>query len=323
MLPIIHSWGEWGKFFTDVARWRPAVLEICRQAGLAVREVEAGFPGTNAVFVLDRAYVLKVYAPFCHRDFEIERALYPLLSPVLPVPQVIAQGVFEDRRPWPYIVMNFLPGRPIREVRAQIPHDNLLDIAADLGRMVHTLHRIPPEPLLAPAGPLEPWERFLKERRKNLAAQNRREGALPLTLLKELPYFLTETLSTMPPSAAVLLNGDLTEDHILLEERDGVWRISALIDFADSLVGPVDYEWAALWFSGLARDAGCRQAFMAAYDPDLPLDAAFYRRALAFTFLHEFGAEIIAEVMGQLGNPQIASLEELTARLWKAALPTI
>lgn len=321
MLPIIHSWDEWGKLFTDVARWTPAVLEICRQAGLTVRDVAAGFPGTNAVFVLDRAYVLKVYAPFCRRDFEIERVLYPLLSPVLPVPQVIAQGVFEDRRPWPYIVMNFLPGRPIREVRAQIPRSNLRDIAADLGRMVRALHRIPPEPLLAPAGPLQPWEQFLKARRKNLVEQNRREGALPLTLLKEIPHFLTQALSSAPPAPNLLLNGDLTEDHVLLEERAGVWRISGLIDFADSLVGPQDYEWTALWFSGLARDAGALQAFMSAYDPDLQLDAAFFRRALAFTFLHEFGALIIAEVLGQMGRPQIASLGELRAVLWGGGNP--
>ncbi|MBN2004333.1 MAG: aminoglycoside phosphotransferase family protein [Anaerolineae bacterium] len=316
MLPIIHSWDEWAKFFTDVARWTPAVREICRRAGLPVRDVAAGFPGTNAVFVLDQTYVLKIYAPFCHRDFEIERVLYPLLSPVLPVPRVIAQGIFEDRRPWPYIVMNFLPGQPIREVRAQIPRNNLLEIASDLGRMVRALHQIPPEPLLASAGPLQSWEQFLKNRRKNLVDQNRREGALPLALLKDIPHFLTETLAATPPAANVLLNGDLTEDHILLEERDGVWCISGLIDLADSLIGPVDYEWVALWFSGLARDAGCLRAFMTTYAPELPLDAAFFRRALAFTFLHEFGATIISWVMGQIGNPQLASLDVLAAVLW-------
>ena len=69
LLPAIHTWAEWASLFTNVPRWTPVVHAIGRQAAIPIERIEAGFPGTNAVFVLDRTYVLKIYAPFCRRDF--------------------------------------------------------------------------------------------------------------------------------------------------------------------------------------------------------------------------------------------------------------
>ena len=80
LLPDIKTWQEWGGMFTDVAQWRAAVDEICRREQIRYRQIMAGYPGTNAVFVLDRSYVVKIYAPFCHEDFDLERTLYPILS---------------------------------------------------------------------------------------------------------------------------------------------------------------------------------------------------------------------------------------------------
>ena len=115
----------------------------------------------------------------------------------------------------------------------------------------------------------------------------------------------------------ILLNGDLTEDHILLQQNGGKWRISGLIDFGDALVGPREYEWVALWFGALDSDYGCLAAFMKSYDPSIKLDDAFFHRMMAFTFVHEFGMDIIAWILERMGSPQITSLQELQALLWE------
>jgi hypothetical protein len=57
---------------------------------------------------------------------------------------------------------------------------------------------------------------------------------------------------------------------------------------------------------------------MTAYDPHLKLDDAFFTRAMAFTFLHEFGPDILALTLKAMGQPQIESLQELQALLWEA-----
>ena len=47
-----------------------------------------------------------------------------------------------------------------------------------------------------------------------------------------------------PPLQRVLVNGDLTKDHVLLAERDGGWFISGLIDFGDARIGHPYYDFA-------------------------------------------------------------------------------
>ncbi|MBN1875557.1 MAG: aminoglycoside phosphotransferase family protein [Anaerolineae bacterium] len=319
MLPVIHTWEEWGRVFTNVSQWEAAVREICRREAIPVNDIEAGFPGTNAVFVVDQAYVVKIYAPFCREDFELERELYSLLASIgnFPVPHLMAQGILEDHIDWPYIVMNFIPGQPIAEVRAQIPKQNLNKIAGTLGRAVRQLHKIPLDVITSLDTSLEGWQKFLQQQRDKVVVANQQQHVLPPELIVEIPAFLDACLPELSTSPLVLLNGDLTQDHVLLVQNTNQWRISGLIDFADSLIGPREYEWIALWFGALDRNFDELQCFMHQYDPALSLDEAFFQRAMAFTFLHEFGAEIIAWVLGRIGNPEITSLAELGAVLWE------
>jgi hypothetical protein len=72
-----------------------------------------------------------------------------------------------------------------------------------------------------------------------------------------------------------------------------------------------------LWFGALERNAAGLIAFMRRYDPQIALDAAFFRKAMAFTFLHEFGTDILAMTLKQLHNPRVASIQELQALLWR------
>ncbi len=320
LLPVVTTWAEWARIFTNTAQWTAAVQEICHRHHLPVQHVEAGYPGTNAVFVVDDAYVVKIYAPFCPEDFDLERELYALLgpNPRLPVPRLIAQGVLEDQIRWPYIVIDFKPGVPIREVRDGIPQRNLERIATELGEMVQELHRVPVASLTSLPHTQTSWQQFVRQRQAEVAEPAHWAGILPAAVVAEIPEFLASALAGDKETPLALLNGDLTEDHILLEQRDGKWRISALIDFGDALVGARDYEWIALWFSGLDRDYDELAAFMTAYNPHLKLDGTFFTRAMAFTFLHEFSIDILALTLKALGQPQVTSVQELQALLWEA-----
>ncbi|MGC9393426.1 MAG: phosphotransferase family protein [Anaerolineae bacterium] len=319
LLPVVTTWAEWGRMFTNTVQWTAVVREICHRHQLPVQYVEAGYPGTNAVFVVDDAYVVKIYAPFCPEDFDLERELYALLgaNPRLPVPQLIAQGVLEDQIPWPYIIIDFKPGVPIREVRDRIPPRNLLRIAAELGEIVRELHRVPVASLRSLAHTQASWQQFVRQRQVEVADAALWDGILPEPVVAQIPEFLVSALAGTEAGPLALLNGDLTEDHVLLKQRDGKWHISGLIDFGDALVGLRDYEWIALWFGALDRDYEELAAFLAAYDPHLKLDDAFFTRAMAFTFLHEFGPDILALTLKAMGQPQIESIQELQALLWE------
>ncbi|MBN1933810.1 MAG: aminoglycoside phosphotransferase family protein [Anaerolineae bacterium] len=318
LLPVIETWKQWGAIFTDVAQWTPAVREICRREGIAFGHIEAGYPGTNAVFVLDGQWVVKIYAPFCHADFDLERTLYPLLSEMthIPSPRLLAEGVLEDAMCWPYIVMDFRPGQPIREVRAQISPENRVEVAASLGAMTHELHGIPLARVARVENPRNDWPAFRRQRLANCLTELETKAGLSALVLDEMIAFVAVQTST-ESAPVMLVNGDLTEDHVLLEEQGGRWRVSGLLDFADALIAPRAYEWIALWFGALDQRPDEFAAFMRSYDPVIALDDTFFQEALLFTFLHQFGAGIIAHVLKKQGHPPPLSLADLKRFLWR------
>jgi len=281
--------------------------------------MEPGYPGTNAVFILDQTYVVKIYAPFCHEDYDLERELYPLLerNPCIPAPALIAHGILHDRIQWPYIVMDSKPGKPIREVRREIARANRIEIASCMGQIVRELHRTPLGQVhgldSAPGG----WMRFAQARRTDCVGEHREEGVLPEAVIEQIPTLFEFVEGDLKEPSLVLLNGDLTEDHLLVERQNGRWRVSGLIDFADAFIGQREYEWIALWFGALDREAECLRAFMESYDPSIKLDEQFSRRAMAFTFLHEFGAGIVVVTLRRLGNPPVRSMQQLREVLWR------
>ena len=111
LLPSIDTWAQWSSLFDDIEVWKPAVDAICRQEGIGYHRIEAPASNTNAVFILDRRLVIKIYSPFWP-EFAFERRLMELLQrdAAVPVPVVRAVGVLRDRRDWSYLAMVFCAG---------------------------------------------------------------------------------------------------------------------------------------------------------------------------------------------------------------------
>lgn len=323
LLPVIRTWEDWRPVFTDPGVWRRAIHEICRRHDLPpAGQITAGFPGTCAVFRVGQHAVVKLYPPMCRRDFDRERECYGLLSPCadIPIPRLLASGILQDAIEWPYIAVEFRPGDAIRDVFDRIPQKNRLAIAREIGRAVRAIHRTPLDRIASIPTDANAWRAFLDTQKANCVAAHRRAGALPDTLSEDIPTFL-KSAEPLLPDRPCLLNGDLTEDHLLLVQRNGHWRISALIDLADSEVGGPHYEWVALWFGMFQQNIGMMQAFMEAYEPQSPMDAVWRRQAMAYTLLHRFGAEIVRIVMERTRIPRpLEALSQLQDLFWPPQL---
>ena len=322
-LPEVKTWDDWGEIFLDVPTWRPLVEEICRRAGLPCHGIAAGYPGSNAVFIVNRKRPLqraavKIYAPFCHEDYAFEREIHVLLerTPELGAPRLMAHGVLESSSVWPYVVLSFVPGEPIRDVRDDINDRSLLGIAEELGRRLRHLHAIPLSTLSALDVTRAGWRRYTQQQIARTTAALSRETALPDRVINRVPEFVNTVLVEQGTPELVLVSGDVTEDHVMLQRHGEAWAISGLLDFADARVAPREYEWVALWFSALDRDLSSLESFMRGYDPTQTLDQAFLRQGMAYTFLHEFGALIIAEVVPPRMARKIESIRDLQAELW-------
>ena len=107
---------------------------------------------------------------------------------------------------------------------------------------------------------------------------------------------MDEALAASRTAPRVVVHGDLNAEHLMLEQRNGRWTISALIDFGDARIGVPDYEWMPLWLGLCNRDATVMRAIVQAYDPALLDDGRLGRRIAAWTLLHDFGTDAIAEL---------------------------
>ncbi|MCI0576829.1 MAG: aminoglycoside phosphotransferase family protein [Chloroflexi bacterium] len=322
-LPAFDAWPEWGAAFTNVTLWRPLLAHLYQQAGLGeLGAVEAGFPGSCAVFIVDRQVVIKLFPPFLPQDYERELDVYHLLDGRLEpyLPRLLAHGVYHDRVDYPYLALEFCPGQPIREVRQELSQSDKTIIAREVGWMIRTVHETPLDGVKAFDPRPAAWLAFLEQRRRDYLDELRHKASLPERVLEEVAGLLAVGPNLPADFRPRLLNADLTEDHLLLVRRLGEWRISALIDWADALVGAAEYEWVALWFGLCGQDPALFREIMQAYDPAFSLDRRFRRQMLAYTFLHRFGPAIVGELLGQPGAPSIHSLADLQSWLWPPEL---
>ena len=102
--------------------------------GIRYRSIEAPRSNTNAVVILDRRLVVKIYSPFWS-EFDIEPKLIEVLSAEgsVPVPEVVASGQYQDKVTWTYLVMEHCPGLTLEALRPEISREEVMSIAAQVG----------------------------------------------------------------------------------------------------------------------------------------------------------------------------------------------
>ncbi|MCC7264436.1 MAG: aminoglycoside phosphotransferase family protein [Candidatus Latescibacteria bacterium] len=123
---------------------------------------------------------------------------------------------------------------PAAEVWDQLGEEEQEGVVRDLGQLMRRLHALP-----APATLATDWPAFMAARIRGAIAHHGAGEPWDTWIGERLAGF------SEPTAAAVLLHGDLTADHLLLEQRVGRWQISGLIDFGDAKVGHPLYEFVA------------------------------------------------------------------------------
>ena len=243
----------------------------------------------------------------------------------MPVPAIRAAGVFRDRTDWSYLAMQFCAGRPLDKLQPELTRQALLEVACQTGRIVRRLHAIDPQPLAA-VDKGECWNALVNRRRRHVLPELVDRELIAPAVVPELETLLDEAVAAGQTAPRVVVHGDLNAEHLLLEERGQRWTVSALIDFGDARIGVPEYEWMPLWLGLCNRDAGVMRAILRVYDPALLDDGRLghrlARRIAAWTLLHDFGTDAIAELLGSNAEPcPVTSLATLQALVWPGIWP--
>lgn len=317
LLPEVTDWPEWGRLFTDETLWRPVVERVWagdedlrRASGISYpTTIDAGYPGTCAVFFVSDTAVIKFFPPMVARDYGRELSVYRLIENRAPhLPALLGSGVFRDRIGWPYLVVSRLGGKAWRDVRSAISLTEARTVMVELGRVIRFAHDTPlPQSGSWPAA--RDWVALVESRLPRVGSDLTDGTALRPDVIAEIDREMAanDWFATRP----CLLHADLTEDHLLLDRHEGRWSMTGLIDWADAEVGDPLYDCVALWFSICRRNAGLFCAFLDSYGLDILGDVEIVRRLEACTFLHRFSAAIINETLTADDQQVIQSLADL------------
>jgi hygromycin-B 7''-O-kinase len=264
-----------------------------------VRKVE----GSNLVFRTGDGEWLKITPPFFADAFDAEISATALVEGrlPLPVPGIRLIGALEG---WRYLVSGHVPGVAMGDLLGVLGEGDLERIADELGAFIAAFHATPPAGFERSFGP---WPRYLQACLNHAEALHRGRGNSP-EQVADIVRFLGPRrawLESLGPR--VLIHADLTDEHVLLTEAGGRWRVSGVLDLADAMVAPAELDLIAPLLGLFRGQAGPQRRLIAAVGVELPKDdqpGALMALALQHRFMHFhdwFRAEIASELTNVAG----------------------
>lgn len=293
--PDISDWPSWGRVYQSIDDWKPLIRHVYSLHALPLSEVEPLTPGTNAVFKVGDT-VVKIFAPVesgldTRSDFAAES--YGLRwADVLgiAVPHLCATGCIRDKYAFHYMVMDHIAAASLSDIGGTLTAAEKEAIGYQLRDICDRLN-----------GPCAPFNSVnVVERALSSARWN---GFSP-DFIREKNRWLTQHR----PEDCVFVHGDLNPDNLLIDPTGNMH----VIDFADSVRAPADYELAAIVCEAFAFDASYIRGFFGAdYAVSDIADRLFHA-----LLLHDFGADMIR---ANLAPPQdIPTLDALRERIHSA-----
>jgi hygromycin-B 7''-O-kinase len=252
--------------------------------------------------------VIKLFPRAERSHFEAEVAALTRLDGALsiPTPRVVASGERDGR--W-YVVMSRLAGRPLCDIWPELAREERLDIVRQVGTGLAELHARGGSGL--PALSVD-WREFLDGRRAGNGERQAAKG-LGAPWLGQVDAYLDRWFPRDDGRRA-LLHTEVMREHLLVDRRDGAWRVSGLFDFEPAMIGAPEYEFASVGLFVTCAEPGLFGAALEAYgapaaDEELPY------RILAYTLLHRYSH--LRWYLERLPSEGCRTLEAL-ARRWFA-----
>lgn len=218
--------------------WEAALMQIAKQHGLPGERWVRARLGRNVVFVGEQT-VVKLGPPCWPGEMAREAAALLFVAGRLPVatPSLVARGTING---WDYLAQERLPGTNLWELWNDLGTAERTALAEQHGTIMAALHTLPIAD--APQALHFDWDGLLAMQRSRWREAMERTELDPMLVAQTGPYLETVEAELRVHADPVLLHGDLTHFNLLVEQKSGHWRITALIDWGDAKIGPRSHE---------------------------------------------------------------------------------
>lgn len=287
--------------------WSPIIEIICQRHQIPVGRLFQFRPGSNIIFAVGAHYVVKL---FCEtQQYESERLLLSRLGRELGVeiPQIHADGDIEN---WPYLVMTRLHGKRLDACWWRLHAVEKTAIVEDLGRILARLHQVPTEGMEE----LEQLPELTPERISEIVSQERENGVPEHLLVQIPPFFESVQPLLLPDTPRVITLMDAQPEHLLCHEKDGRWRITGFVDFADATLAYCEYDFPLPIIRLMPAQPQLLRSFLLAYGYDeSQLTESLGRRFLAVLINAGFLTDALSD---HFGPTPIQWLEQIQTALF-------
>jgi hygromycin-B 7''-O-kinase len=278
MLPPVETDEEWDAVVPDETVMRPGAEDLCARLGLAGAPLTRFPDGSQPVYAVGDAHVLKLFPGAAAQDGVAEGRVLTHVQGQLPVPTPRVRDFGPYENGWQYVLMSRLHGENLAHAWDRVPRGHRERIVSEVGETLAVLHSLGVDPLRDVLGPGD-WGAFLDRRTAGAVEQQRAHGLSP-AWLEQIPDFLASVPLPRTPDAC-LLHTEVMQQHFLVDP-DG-WRLTGFFDFEPAMIGDRAYD-----FVGVGL-------FVTRGDPDLlaRLTKAYGRtfeptELLAYTLLHVY-----------------------------------
>ncbi len=255
---------------------------IADRHALSLDNATPASTGSAPVFLTER-WAIKLVPPQWQRELEAELIATERVHGKLTArtASVRARGAIDA---WSYAVFERLDGTSLRDARDALSDSDRQSIAAQLGEALRSLHAVSTDGLdLLHVD----WDAFAIERVR-LAPTFQAKHGLSRPALDSLAPLFERARPLVVDDRRALLHADLHHEHILLAQQNGRWKLHALLDFGDAVVGHPEYELVTPVFLAVGPH---RDALLALFSAmGFRCDERSAARLTAWSAMHKFNA---------------------------------
>ena len=285
----INNWEAWARVYQSIPAFSALIVSIWKENGWTMASIEHCQAGTNAVFKVGDK-IIKIFAPMesgcdTRQDYEVETAGLSYAQSLVPTPSILCRGIRYDRYIFRYLVLTYIDGIPFSLKMFGYDAKTKVKLGRQLRKLTDHLNQ--PNILM----PIDYIER---------EKQNLRWQIFPDAFQKERIKYLDQ-FSCHPP---VYVHGDLNGDNLIIDYNGKIH----IIDFADALMAPIEYEWAVIICELFQFD----KDYLTGYFGPLTIEQ-YIKICIQGLLIHDFGADIIRDRLKDV--EEISSIEMLMQKI--------
>ncbi|WDV48043.1 phosphotransferase [Clostridiaceae bacterium M8S5] len=287
----INNWDDWGAVFQSISDFRELIKKIYLKEGLlGYDDISNLTPGTNAVFKAGK-YAIKIFAPKesganTDSDYRAElKSMQKAINMGLNAPTIVAASSIQDKYLFRYLIMDYIDGQEANKVLKNYSNNKK---KAFVNKLRNNLHKLNIKPRDQVNGNLI-QERIIKNKRWTKFNDSIKEQIIDIVMNYKLSEY-------------VYVHGDLIGDNIIIDSKDNIF----IIDYADSIIAPVEYEYPPMAFDLFNFDT----QMIHEYFKDLEYDTLVEKLFIG-TLMHEFGSYFVEIIYNKCTNDEVSNLLDI------------